>query len=456
MTYPFNKIYQRSRIGRRAIYPNIADTSNLSILGGESKPFTGKFAMDDIIIAPPQFTPLRLQKSIELIYREPIFTDVNTIIDIGGFKTTLPLVQSSMGSPEDWNKVAIYSAIACANEGLIYGIGENVASTWGYDMRKEKNQPCLLERIHTYLNNRIDGYGGIVIQQNEEDAHDELWNKLYSDPSLNEAIQAGLIAFEIKAGQGAKAGLGGEKIIDAKTAIRMKQNGYTIIPDPELVIQDHYERHSAPDIFTYEILKNRIKKLQNDYPRVKIWLKTGPYRDLLEVIQLASETGIDCISIDSKEGGTGMAPSVALQHIGISMISCLQKIRWARSKGISTSILISGKLTDGSDLVKSMSLGASGIAMGRPFLIAAYSYPLADKFIGNELYRSRIIKKIATFLHPVSQKSVKLIRNFIETVKIETQLIVSSLGKYHIRDVSDEDILASNNELSSILQIYSA
>jgi len=178
-----------------------------------------------------------------------------------------------MGSQDDWNRVAVYSAIACARSGIICGIGENVSTTWGYDKRKNSSQPCFIERALAYLEN--SNKGGLLIQQNEEEAFDELWNKVYSDKRFDEYIQEGKIGFEIKAGQGAKPGLGGEKIVNREQALALKQK-YYIYPDPEKIASPYYERHSSPDIFTKEILEYRIKKLKNDYPRIKIWVKTGP------------------------------------------------------------------------------------------------------------------------------------------------------------------------------------
>ncbi len=452
--YPYRLIIERARYGRRAVYPRFSDTTRLSIMGADITQSPTKFpTLEDILLVPPQFTPLRLEKAIDLLVREPVFFDVDLSCHIGGFYTSIPLVQSSMGSPDVWNRLAPYAAEACAREGIIYGIGENVAATWGYDDRKDPQQPSLKERIIRYFEN-FHGRGGIVIQQNEEDASNELWNRIYSDPDLDRFFKEGLIAFEVKAGQGAKAGMGGEKIVDREKALEMRDT-YYIHPDPLQVERETYERHSAPDIFTVEILKNRLLKLKNDYPRAKIWLKTGPYRDLETVLQIAETTAIDCVTIDGKEGGTGMSPSVALQHLGLPAIICAAIARKFKQRKRKTSIIISGRMTNGGDLLKIRALGLDGIAMGRPFLIAGYSFRFAEHYIGREVYKSKILGKLAMKLRKPSKKSVQLIRNFIETIKIETQLLASALGKYSIQNVSDEDIISIDNHLGALLGIES-
>jgi hypothetical protein len=452
LDYPVKEIINRARKGRKAIYP-FANEYKFSIYGSPIYEKTKRFyTLDDIIILPPQFTPLRLEKAIELASREPTFFDVETEAMVGGFKTSFPLIQSSMGSPDDWNRVAPYSAKACAELGLICGIGENVATTWGYDKRTNSGQPCFMERLLAYLENLDGKYGGIVIQQNEEDAYNELWNRVYSDKRLDKYIEEGKIAFEIKGGQGAKAGMGGEKIVDRETAKRLKQK-YTIYPDPDVVEAEFYERHSSPDIFTEEILEKRIKKLKNDYPRVKIWFKTGPYRDLGRVIEISSKAGADCIVIDGKEGGTGMSPTVALKDLGLPTLVCLKAIHEAKLKGVETSMVISGRLYDGSHLVKALSLKADAVAMGRPFLIASYAYRFSEYIIEKELYKNRFLRLLLSRMNFPDKKSVKFIKNFMESVKVESQMLTSAVGKYNLRDLSEEDIGALNEDVAKMFGI---
>ncbi len=423
-------------------------------MGADITKITTRFpTLDDILIIPPQFTPLRLEKAIELLVREPVFFDVDLSCEIGGFRTSIPLIQASMGSPEVWNRLAPFAARACAAEGIIYGIGENVAATWGYDVRKDPKQPSLKERILAYFDS-FRGTGGVVIQQNEEDAANELWNKIYSDPDFKQYFEEGLIAFEVKAGQGAKAGMGGEKIIDRKKALEMRET-YYIHPDPLEVEQEFYERHSAPDIFTEEILKNRLLKLKNDYPRARIWLKTGPYRDLERVLEIAEIAAIDCVTIDGKEGGTGMSPSVALQHVGLPTVVCAAIAKRFKERNPRVSVVLSGRMTTGSDVVKTRALGLDGIAMGRPFLIAGYSFRFAEHYIGKEMYRNKLIGELVSKIRKPSKQSIHLIRNFIEGIKVETQLLTASLGKYSITQLSDKDILSTNKELGELLAIES-
>lgn len=451
--YPVREIMHRARRGRRAIYPFQDEKFRFSIYGA---PITGDGrrlrTVDDLVLLPPQFTPERLDKAVDLVSREPIYHDVETTTTLGGFRTRFPVTQSSMGSQDDWNRVAPYVARACARLGLVSGVGENVARTWGYDQRTNSHQPAFLERVLGYLEASEAGLGGVVIQQNEEDAQDELWNRLYSDRRLDPYLQEGRIAFEIKGGQGAKAGMGGEKIVDRATAKRLKET-YVIWPDPDDVEAPAYERHSAPDIFTEEILERRIRKLKNDYPRVRVWFKTGPYRDLGKTIDVASRAGADCIVIDGKEGGTGMSPTVALTDVGLPTLVCLKEVAAARKRGVTTSLVVSGRLHNGSHVAKALSLGADGVAMGRPFLIAAHAYRWAEHFIERELYNRPLLKWLATRIFRTDERSVGFVQNFVETLRVEAQLLTSAVGKYDVRRLRGEDVGALDPAVAHMLGV---
>ena len=85
--------------------------------------------------------------------------------------------------------------------------------------------------------------------------------------------------------------------------------------------------------------------------------------------------------------------------------------------------MIAGRLFNGAHIAKSRALGASAVYAGRPFVVAA------------------MVKGEAG------------VRNFIRATRVETQMIVSALGKYDIRDVSHEDVASLNKDLATALGI---
>ncbi len=277
------------------------------------------------------------------LLREPTFMDVNLESSLGGFKVSMPIVVGSMGSTAIASKFSLDIARAAAKAGIVMGIGENVATVRGYSRRYTRGHPSFKERLMAYLTN-VDKYGGVIIQQNVEDAYDELWNKVYSDKDVEPYIEEGLVGFEIKMGQGAKPGLGGVIKIPREEAIRLKAK-YHFEIDPERVRDKFITRYSVPGTYTEDILRGMIRFMKTAYPRARIWIKLGPYRDVDRVISIAHEEGAHAVVIDGKEGGTGMAPSVAMKDLGYPTIVALKKIHDARKLGIvDTSLLLAGRL----------------------------------------------------------------------------------------------------------------
>lgn len=423
--YPLDEILLKAVKGEEGVYPfGELATYGAAMLGApiNRRGYPRFLTLDDIILTPPAFTPKRLEKMSELL-REPVFTDVNLETNIGGLKSSMPMVVASMGSTDIASRYSIVIAKAAAKEGIPFGIGENVHTVRGYDKRLTRGHPSFKERVMAYLTN-IDKYGGVFIQQNVEDAYDEHWNKVYSDKDLEPYIEEGRVAFEIKIGQGAKPGLGGVIKMRREDALKVREK-YHFLEDPSKTSKKVVERYSAPGTYTADILRGMIRLMKTSYPRVKIWIKVGPFRDVLDVIKVAYEEGADAVIIDGKEGGTGMAPSAAMKELGYPTIVGLIKIRSARLMGIDDrlSLMLAGRLFNGAHIVKSRALGATAIYVGRPFIIAAMV------------------------------KGERGVRNFIEATRVETQMLVSALGKYDIKDVSEEDVASLNKDLATAFGI---
>lgn len=408
---PPSEVERRARHGADALHP-FDDESRFgeTTLGGTPRGPT----LDRLVLAPPLFTPLRFETMRDL-GREPVYADVDTACTLGGFEADLPVAVASMGSTDVANRHGPEIAEAAARAGVPMGVGENVATVRGYD-EPTTDQPSLKDRTRAYLS-RLDGAGGIAFQQSVEDAHGELWNRLYSDPELSDDLEAGRVGFEIKAGQGAKPGLGGAIRVGREEALDLVDR-YHFPTDPREVEQGAYERHSAPGTYTADILKHQLRLMRNNYPRACLHLKVGPYRDLARILDVAADVGIDAVVVDGAEGGTAMAPTVALDELGLPTLACL-----ARARDADLPVLVAGGLSTGADVVKALALGADGCIMGRPFIEAAR--------VGG----------------------VDGVTNLIEALRVEIQLCTSALGKYDPADLGPEDVQALDRDLADALDV---
>jgi glutamate synthase domain-containing protein 2 len=258
-----------------------------------------------------------------------IFTNVNLETRIGknkDIKLKLPIVISALGSTDiarnNWEGLAIGSAIS----GVALTIGENVC---GIDPDSEFNSdgkviksPELERRVNLYKRWQQDGYGDIVVQSNVEDTRFGV---------LEYAIKKlGVETVELKWGQGAK-NIGGEiKIKDLDTAIKIKQRGYIILPDPLDPYVQHafkhgdfkeFERHSRIGMVNKEEFLSTVENLRKIGAK-RIFLKTGAYRPavLARAIKYCSDAEIDFLTIDGAGGGTGMSPWRMMNEWGVPTV----------------------------------------------------------------------------------------------------------------------------------------
>jgi NAD(P)H-dependent flavin oxidoreductase YrpB (nitropropane dioxygenase family) len=100
-------------------------------------------------------------------------------------------------------------------------------------------------------------------------------------------------------------------------------------------------------------------------------------------------------------------------------------------------MIIAGGLTDGSNIVKSLCLGADGVAMGRAFIIAS------EARLGPSAKPVRKLKD-----------SVGGIVNFVEATKVEVQMLASALDVYKLNQLSKESITALDKTVADILKIW--
>jgi len=423
-SYPVEEIVQKAKLGKDALYPfSDLDEYGRALLGADiSQRQPTRFStLDQLVLLPPVFTPRRLEKMTEL-QREPLYSDVVLEAAIGGFRSRLPVTMASMGSTEVAHAASAQLGKGAAEAGIPMGLGENIATVWGYAKRTKASMPTFKQRLFAYLD-ALDGtYGGVVVQQSVEDAYDELWNKVYTDPDIEPHVRKGHVAFEVKLGQGAKPGLGGETKVSRDQAKSLKGK-YYFPEDPEAVARDRYERHSAPGTYTEEILRAQLRSLRNNFPRAKIWVKSGPFRDLLALFRVAAQERIDAVLVDGKEGGTGMSPVIALKDLGLPTLACLKRIYDARVEGHLTPYVLSGRLHDGGHVVKALALGATACSLGRPFIVAS------------------------------GVAGAKGITNYLEATEIEMRMLISSVGKYTTRDLSLEDVGSLDRHVADALNI---
>ncbi|MBN2847052.1 MAG: 4Fe-4S binding protein [Coriobacteriia bacterium] len=180
-----------------------------------------------------------------------------------------------------------------------------------------------------------------------------------------EYLQRGA-AIEIKIGQGAKPGIGGhlpgEKIDREVSSTRMIPQGTDAIsPAP------HH------DIYSIEDLRQLIYAIKEASGYKPVGVKIAAVHNVAAIASGIVRAGADYVYLDGFRGGTGAAPAVIRDHIGIPVEVAIAAVdQRLRDEGIrnQASIVAAGSIRSSADAAKAIALGADVVAIGTAALLA--------------------------------------------------------------------------------------
>jgi len=173
-------------------------------------------------------------------------------------------------------------------------------------------------------------------------------------------------AIEIKVGQGAKPGIGGhlpgEKINREVSTTRMiPQGSDAISPAP------HH------DIYSIEDLRQLIYSLKEASGYKPVGVKIAAVHNVAAIASGIVRAGADYVYLDGFKGGTGAAPAIIRDHIGIPLEIAIAVVdQRLRDEGIrnQASIIAAGSIRSSADMAKAIALGADVVAIGSAALMA--------------------------------------------------------------------------------------
>lgn len=179
-------------------------------------------------------------------------------------------------------------------------------------------------------------------------------------------LQAGA-AIEIKIGQGAKPGIGGHlpgvKIDAEVSRTRMIPEGSDALsPAP------HHDIYSIEDLLQ---LVHTLKEATGHAKPVSV--KIAAVHNTAAIVSGIVRAGADIVVIDGFRGGTGAAPAMIRDNVGIPIELALAAAdNRLREEGIRhrASIIASGGIRCSADVLKAIALGADAVAIGSAALIA--------------------------------------------------------------------------------------
>lgn len=174
-------------------------------------------------------------------------------------------------------------------------------------------------------------------------------------------------AIEIKIGQGAKPGIGGhlpgEKVGKEVAATRRIPEGTDALsPAP------HH------DIYSIEDLRQLIFALKEATEYKKpVGVKIAAVHNVAAIASGIVRAGADFVTIDGVRGGTGAAPKVIRDNVGLPIELALAAVdSRLREEGIrhQASIIAAGGFRSSADVVKAIALGADAVYIGTAALVA--------------------------------------------------------------------------------------
>jgi len=193
-----------------------------------------------------------------------------------------------------------------------------------------------------------------------------------------EYLNAG-VAVEIKIGQGAKPGIGGhlpgEKIPLEVARTRMIPVGTDAIsPAPQ------------HDIYSIEDLRQLIYAIKETTNYKPVSVKIAAVHNVAAIASGVVRAGADIVYIDGFRGGTGAAPSIIRDHLGIPIEHALAAVDdRLRQEGIrnEASIIAAGGIRSSADVAKAIALGADAVGIGTAALITMGCTTCGKCYTGN-------------------------------------------------------------------------
>ncbi|WMJ76488.1 MULTISPECIES: glutamate synthase-related protein [unclassified Sedimentibacter] len=303
-------------------------------------------------------------------------------------KMNAPIILPAMAKL-NWKDYYAGAALA----GVPVVIGEDVVAKdkeLALENGKVVSSPLIMKMVDSFRE-YYRGYGDIILQANYDD--ENLGVLDYAIKSL------GVKSVELKFGQAAKGiqGMGAVKDID--DAVKLKKMGYLVYPDPEDPnIAENYKKGKGQifekigklPIWNEELLINRVAELRK-LGAERICFKTGPFdpKDLVRIIKIASEAGVDLITFDGAGGGTGNSPVKMMNEWGMPTVylesmlyNLLSRMKYKNFK--LPQIAIAGGFATEDHIFKGLALGApvvNFVAVGRAAMAAAMSGKQVDELL---------------------------------------------------------------------------
>lgn len=291
------------------------------------------------------------------------------------------------------------------------------------------------------------GEGGILPEEKKA-AYKYIFEYVPNKYSVTDENLRTSDAIEIKIGQGTKPGMGGhlpgEKVTAEIAELRGKKQG-----------EDVQSPSKFPELNTKEDLKEMVDMLRNrsDGRPIGIKISAGRIERDLEYCVYAEP---DFITIDGRGGATGSSPFFLREATSVPTIYALHRARkYLDSVHSDISLVITGGLRVSADFAKALAMGADAVAIASAGLIAAacQQYRICGSGncpVGIATQDPKLRERMKV------EASAQRVANYLNVSLAELRTFARITGHASVHDLSVEDLVTVNREISEYTEIRHA
>lgn len=291
------------------------------------------------------------------------------------------------------------------------------------------------------------GEGGILPEEREA-SYKYIFEYIPNKYSVSDENLRAADAIEIKIGQGTKPGMGGhlpgEKVTPEIAALRGKKPG-----------EDVQSPSKFPELNSKEDLKEMVTMLRNrsDGRPIGIKIAAGRIERDLEFCVYAEP---DFITIDGRGGATGSSPLFLREATTVPTVYALYRARkYLDSIHSDISLVITGGLRVSADFAKALAMGADAVAVASAALIAAacQQYRICGSGncpVGIATQDPKLRERLKV------EQSAQRVANYLNVTLAELKSFARITGHSSVHDLSVDDLVTINREISEYTNIRHA
>lgn len=204
-------------------------------------------------------------------------------------------------------------------------------------------------------------------------------------------------------------------------------------------------------------LRQMVHLVRSINPWCPVGVKLGATGTLEAEIVEAVDAGVDFITLDAQEAGTGNAPQPLVEGIGISFLPmvtrAVRQLERLDARGKVT-LIVSGGLRQTNDFMKALALGADVTAIGTSALIAI-AHGQFEGILPDPPWS--LIQHGSPHAHRLDvEKGARSLYNFLSSTRKEMALMLRTMGKSSLDQLDPSDLCCDDYRLAWELGIRSS